>query len=81
MASENYKPWNININDFPSDGTEREKLIFLLNFAILAPSGHNSQPWNFSVSGNSISIFVDEKRSLSESDPFDSNTVTSLVLA
>lgn len=36
---------------------------------ILAPSAHNTQPWSFRVSNNSLAIFVDWRRHLEVSDP------------
>ncbi|HUM82048.1 MAG TPA: hypothetical protein PLQ38_09745, partial [Methanothrix sp.] len=43
--------WNLNESDFPADSSQpHEKMAFLLNYAILAPSSHNSQPWKFHVS-------------------------------
>lgn len=65
----NYHAWNVAINDFPSQGTTSDKLIFLLRFAVLAPSGHNTQPWSFSIAGNDISLRVVRERSLEGSDP------------
>lgn len=66
---ENYQPWQVNLNSFPKNGTIHDELLFLLHFAILAPSGHNSQPWEFSLSDNSIYVWVKRERSLKESDP------------
>ena len=66
--SKNYHPWNIDIASFPEGGSLKEQILFLLNFPILAPSGHNSQPWSFSVEGNMASIHVNEERALSYSD-------------
>ena len=45
----NYKPWEVKIEDFHKQSTEADKLKFLLNFAVLAPSSHNSQPWKFGI--------------------------------
>ena len=45
---------------FPEGGTEREQLAFLLRFAALAPSSHNTQPWKFRVSPGLVEIFIDE---------------------
>lgn len=36
--------WNVQETDFPVTGTPEEKLKFVLNYAILAPSSHNTQP-------------------------------------
>lgn len=41
----------------------------LANFAIKAPSGHNTQPWKFKMEVNSISIFPDYERILPFADP------------
>ncbi len=35
-------PWQMNEQDFPRDGNSAEKLQFLLRYAILAPSSHNT---------------------------------------
>jgi nitroreductase len=69
MANINYAAWNIAINSFPQNGSMDEKIKFLLNFGILAPSGHNSQPWKCGVSGNVLKINYARERSLAESDP------------
>jgi hypothetical protein len=37
--------WDVRESDFPINGSDEEKLKFLLSYAILAPSSHNSQPW------------------------------------
>ena len=46
---ENYRAWEIKEGDFPRGGSMREKLEFLVRYAILAPSSHNAQPWKFRV--------------------------------
>jgi len=66
---DNYISWDININDFPYDGVLSDKLKFFIRFGILAPSGHNSQPWYFVIEDNSIIICPDYNRALSKSDP------------
>ena len=45
--------------DFPASGTLTEKLQFLLNFAVLAPSIHNTQPWFFRVEGDTVELYAD----------------------
>jgi len=59
---ENYKAWDLNIEDFYKIQEEEEKLKFLLKFAVLAPSSHNSQPWGFLVKENTVEIYLNEKR-------------------
>ena len=62
--------WNINESEFPENNSSaQERLTFLLNYAILAPSSHNSQPWKFNVSDESIQVFADQSRWLSVADP------------
>ncbi len=53
----NYKAWTISPADFPASGTTADQLFFLLNYAVLAPSSHNSQPWQFAVSDRIITIY------------------------
>ncbi len=65
----NYSPWNINIDSFPYSSNMEEKIKFILKFAVLAPSGHNSQPWEFKISSNILEIYSDKQRSLEKSDP------------
>lgn len=66
---ENYAPWSIGVDAFPEKGNLAEQLKFLLGFSILAPSGHNSQPWEFTIKNNSIEFWVNKDRALSKSDP------------
>lgn len=60
--------WNIKESDFPSNHSAEEKLTFLLNYAILAPSSHNSQPWKFNVTKDEILVFADKSRWLQVAD-------------
>jgi len=62
-------PWQVQEQGFPREGSSTEKLEFLLRYAILAPSGHNSQPWKFSVGKDEIQILADETRWLKVGDP------------
>ena len=63
--------WNVSENEFPSEGTTRDKLKFVLNYAILAPSGHNTQPWLFKIVDDKIELYADRTRSLPVVDPDD----------
>lgn len=62
------KPWHVQEHDFPHDGTPNAKLQFLLHYAILAPSSHNTQPWKFAVGVDQITIFADKSRWLRIAD-------------
>lgn len=46
-------------------------LTSLLEMATRAPSGHNTQPWSFSVAGDTIRMFPDFSRRLPVVDPDD----------
>ncbi len=61
-------PWEIEEKDFPAKGESEEKLRFLLRYAILAPSSHNTQPWKFAVRDNEIRISADKTRWLKVAD-------------
>ena len=43
----------------------------IIHHAALAPSGHNTQPWKFSIVNNSIMIYPDYSRRLPVVDPDD----------
>ncbi len=62
------KAWDVKESDFPANGSDEEKLQFLLSYAILAPSSHNSQPWKFNVSGDEIRLYADKTRWLKVAD-------------
>lgn len=58
----------VNIH-FPVTGEFADYLRFLLNYAVLAPSERNSQPWRFRVSRDTISLYADRSRALPVIDP------------
>ncbi|MDM7912319.1 MAG: hypothetical protein QUS09_04405, partial [Methanotrichaceae archaeon] len=62
------KAWDVKESDFPANGSGEKKLQFLLNYAILAPSSHNSQPWKFNVSEDEIRLYTDKTRWLKVAD-------------
>jgi nitroreductase len=63
--------WNIDANEFPRRGSMRDRLRFLLRYALLAPSNHNTQPWRFGLHPDRVALYADRSRSLSAADPFD----------
>lgn len=75
---ENYKPWLVKIEDFFDLSDERSRAEFLINFAVLAPSSHNSQPWNFSINEDYIEVSINTGRRLLESDKDDRQAFISL---
>jgi hypothetical protein len=63
--------WTIAEQDYPANGSPREQLRFLLGYAILAPSSHNTQPWRFRLSDQLVDILADRSRDLEIVDPDD----------
>jgi hypothetical protein len=62
-------PWAIDAEAFPAKGYASDQLDFLLNYAILAPSSHNSQPWRFRINAMDVELFADRRRGLPVVDP------------
>jgi len=53
--------------DFPKDILS-EQIMFILQYAILAPSTHNIQPWLFKVNNNVCEIYFDKDLLLPKAD-------------
>ncbi|WP_416666622.1 Acg family FMN-binding oxidoreductase [Egbenema bharatensis] len=64
-------PWQISETDFPAQGTPTEQLQFLLQYAVLAPSSHNTQPWLFKLQNEQVQLYADRSRALPIVDPQD----------
>jgi hypothetical protein len=79
LASE--MAWTINPAAFPSAGTQREKLAFLVRYAVLAPSGHNTQPWRFVLSDTHVDVVADKSRALKMVDPHERELTMSCAAA
>ncbi|WP_232702530.1 Acg family FMN-binding oxidoreductase [Halobacterium wangiae] len=60
--------WRVDPNEFPADATVAEQARFLLRYAVLAPSSHNSQPWRLDVDGDAVTVEPDESRWLRVAD-------------
>jgi nitroreductase len=65
---DNYESWKLDYKEFYQLADSNDKLKFLLRFALLAPSSHNSQPWRFNIVDNQIVIYPEESRELRKSD-------------
>jgi hypothetical protein len=70
-------PWNVSLPGFPESGDDAERLTFLLRYAVLAPSGHNTQPWLFRVEGDTVELYADRTQALAVVDPEDRALVIS----
>lgn len=64
-------PWAVDPALFPP-GDSRARLRFLVTYAVLAPSGHNTQPWQFRLREDAVlELRGDRTRSLPVVDPDD----------
>jgi nitroreductase len=71
MIGTHRNPRKVSELDFPAFGSAEEKLRFLIHYAVLAPSGHNTQPWLFDVAGGALTLHADRSRTLPVVDPAD----------
>ncbi|HMK38021.1 MAG TPA: nitroreductase [Bacteroidota bacterium] len=62
-------PYGVNENDFPRGGSAEEQGVFLLRYALLAPSTHNTQPWKFALVPGGIEVYADYSRRMPVVDP------------
>jgi Nitroreductase family len=65
------RPWEVAKRSFPSDGSGADKLRAAVDYAVLAPSGHNTQPWRFKVVAEALELWADRTRALAVVDPHD----------
>lgn len=63
---------------YPKNGSLKRQIKFLLNYGILAPSGHNSQPWSLILTDNSVQVLPNFKYSRPVSDPSNRELYISL---
>ncbi len=61
---EHLEPWNVHAGDYPRHADPVARHRFLLRYAILAPSSHNTQPWRFRCDDEGIDLLADHKRKL-----------------
>lgn len=64
-----FTAWQVQEQDFPRKGSPTDKLKFLVRYAMLAPSGHNIQPWKFAVREDEIHVIADMTRWSKGIDP------------
>lgn len=72
MSHRTFPIWSPDRRGFPEHDRVAQ-MRFLLRFAILAPSGHNAQPWRYEIDEQvpALQIHLDEARVLRVSDPTD----------
>ena len=68
-----YQPWRDRLGGETADGLKD-----IVAAGILASNAHNTQPWFFRVSGQSIEVRADHARHLGSFDPFRREMVLSL---
>lgn len=67
-----FRAWAVDPHKFPGHHQHPGlKLRFLVQYAVLAPSGHNTQPWLFHVENEALELWADRMRSLPVVDPHD----------
>jgi len=59
----------INAKDFFGVAAPKDKIAFLLQYAVLAPSTHNSQPWQFRLGDDYCDILYDDSHPIVYADP------------
>lgn len=64
----NYAAWQIDESNFPKQGNRQEQITFLLQYAVLAPSTFNAQPWGVRIINSIIEIVLDRDRMPQKSD-------------
>ncbi len=71
MFEDSSNPWEVREIDFPSEESPARQLRYLLNYAVLAPSRHNTQPWLFTIEHNVVELHADRSRRLPAVDADD----------
>lgn len=67
MSGANYAAWSFDPAGFDRASDDGERMRFLTNYAVLAPSGHNTQPWRFRMDDHTLVIEEEPSRVLSVS--------------
>ena len=70
--------WSIDDSEFYELEHRDDEMAFLLRYAVLAPSGHNTQPWTFAIVPDGIEVFADYSRRLPQVDPADRELLMSV---
>ena len=78
MSDPRRHPWIIDEADFYEIEDARAQKEFLLRYAVLAPSGHNTQPWTFRILEEAVEVRPDYTRRLPIADPADRELMISI---
>ena len=71
-------PWQIDESEFYEIESREGQIDFLLRYAVLAPSTHNTQPWLFRLTDRGIEVYADYSRRLPITDPNDRELLMSV---
>ncbi len=69
MVPTNYQAWQLDPAAFPGGGPWEARLRFVCRFGLLAPSVHNTQPWQFRLAGQQLQVQLAPQRRLGAGDP------------
>jgi hypothetical protein len=69
MADTWLEVWQTAVGEFPLGGSAEEMLRGLIQYGIMAPSSHNSQPWRFRLRHDVLELRIDPRGLLPVSDP------------
>lgn len=61
----NYSAWSIDNEEFSHTLSNRKKLLFFAKYGVLAPSGHNTQPWLIDPQSDRIDVYINREHYLS----------------
>ena len=61
--------WNISETGFPANDSPREKLMFALKYAALAPTESGWQPWHFRMADTHLELLAKNSPAREEADP------------
>ncbi len=73
----NAMPNKIHKADFPRTGSLEDQLRFLLKYAVLAPSSHNTQPWLWEIDYDEVVLRADRTRVMPALDPLGRELIMS----
>lgn len=78
VSKGNYTAWEVDERAFSRDLPDVEKLLHFARYALLAPSGHNAQPWRIRVHEDAIHLSAEPGRCLRHSGSLASEPDVSL---
>lgn len=59
-------------------GNMEDKVLHIVEYGVMAPSTHNTQPWRFKIKDNLLEIYIDFTKFIPEADPMMRNMYISI---